>query len=283
MGLVELLLVGARSRVGRRHASPGPSASRRQTLNTLAARQAPRTRKRTGVRILDVLDVHFYPQFQGAGISLSGETGPEAAARRIRSTRSLWDPTYKDESWIADTIMLIPRMKSWIAENAPGMKISIGEWNFGAERHMSGAFAVAETLGHLGLEGIYSAFYWDRPRQGSLAFHAFRAFRNYDGQGARFLDASAPVGSLDGRLVAFASRDVRSEKVVAVLLNESPTHAAEVAVATPGCGALGQTRSYLLNANTDGLQQQPGSSMVQTIPPYSILVLELQLEPGAPK
>jgi len=49
--------------------------------------------KRTGARILDVLDVHFYPMGQGVGVGTNGETDSATAALRIRSTRSLWDPT----------------------------------------------------------------------------------------------------------------------------------------------------------------------------------------------
>ena len=33
-------------------------------------------------------------------------TDPETAALRIRSTRSLWDPTYRDESWIKEHVEL---------------------------------------------------------------------------------------------------------------------------------------------------------------------------------
>ena len=33
------------------------------------------------------------------------------AARRNRSTRSLWDPTYVDETWINDRVQLIPRLR----------------------------------------------------------------------------------------------------------------------------------------------------------------------------
>ena len=56
--------------------------------------------ERTGVRLLDVLDVHFYPQSTGVqGNQGDGErTDAETNARRVRGVRSLWDPTYVDES-----------------------------------------------------------------------------------------------------------------------------------------------------------------------------------------
>ena len=49
------------------------------------------------MRILDVWTAHYYPQ---SGEFWSGETTPEMQGLRNRSTRSLWDPNYVDESWI---------------------------------------------------------------------------------------------------------------------------------------------------------------------------------------
>jgi hypothetical protein len=113
-----------------------------------------------------VLDLHFYPQAEGIGNAEGGETSTEASLRRIRSTRALWDASYHDESWIDDTVQLIPRMKKWVAENAPGLGTSIGEWNFGAERHISGGLAVAEALGRFGQYDLTSAYYWAYPPDG---------------------------------------------------------------------------------------------------------------------
>src|SRR5205085_1516465 len=127
-------------------------------LGEVAARE-----KRAGIRLIDAVDVHFYPQGRGIGVGTSGDTDPDTAARRIRSTRALWDPSYEDESWIHDKIRLIPRLQAWIAEKRPGLGVSIGEYNFGAEGHMSGGLAVAEALGRFGEQGAYAAFYWDYP------------------------------------------------------------------------------------------------------------------------
>ena len=74
--------------------------------------------QRTGTKVLDILDVHYYPMADGVH---SGQTDPATAARRIRSTRSLWDPTYKDESWIGERMRVLPLLREWIAENYPGL------------------------------------------------------------------------------------------------------------------------------------------------------------------
>jgi hypothetical protein len=80
-------------------------------------RQLRAHERRTGKRLLDVVDVHYYPALEGIGLGTSGETDPETAALRIRSTRSLWDPEYVDESWIRERFRVIPRLRGWIAES----------------------------------------------------------------------------------------------------------------------------------------------------------------------
>ena len=52
--------------------------------------------------------------------------------------------------------------------------------------HMSGGLAIAEALGRFGQQGLTSAFYWSKVPYNSPGFHAFRAYRNFDGKGARF-------------------------------------------------------------------------------------------------
>ncbi|HEX3850099.1 MAG TPA: glycoside hydrolase family 44 protein, partial [Polyangiaceae bacterium] len=89
--------------------------------------------KASGVRILDVLDVHYYPAADGV-FGDNGRSDADGMAMRLRATRSLWDPEYRDESWIDENIRLIPRLKEWVLANHPGLRISIGEWSFGGEK-----------------------------------------------------------------------------------------------------------------------------------------------------
>src|SRR6202022_154023 len=98
---------------------------------------------------------------------------------------------------------LAPRLQAWSAEKHPGLGISIGEYNFGAEGHMSGGLAVAEALGRFGEQGITSAFYWDYPAKNTPASWAFRAYRDFDGRGGKFLDESVPAESPDPRASIF--------------------------------------------------------------------------------
>jgi hypothetical protein len=244
--------------------------------------------KKTGVRLLDVVDVHYYPQTKGMGLFEQGGIDPDTNARRLRSTRGLWDPNYKDESWIDENVMLIPRLKGWINENYPGRKISIGEWNWGAENHMSGGLAVAEVLGRYGQQNIYAAFYWRYPKADTPAWHAFRAFGNYDGKGARFLDWHVPT-EMQTNVSLFASRDASKNRYVLVALNLDPGSQANALIRLDGCGNLTPRRAFRYTGEKSGPRALEGADapklsalgLTAELPPYSITVFELEA-PRAP-
>ena len=138
-----------------------------------------------GVRLVDYLDLHYYPQADG--VSLSGAGNAATQALRLRSTRSLWDPTYVDESWIGGAgweggiVKLIPRMKEWVTANYTGTKLAITEYNWGALDHINGAVAQADVLGIFGREGLDLATLWGPPTVNQPGAYAFRMYRNYDG------------------------------------------------------------------------------------------------------
>jgi hypothetical protein len=237
--------------------------------------------KQTGSRLIDIVDVHWYPQANNIYGGGNGATDPESAALRIRSVRSLWDPTYKDESWIDEEVKLIPRVRAWVEEEAPGMRISVGEYNFGGEKHMSGGLAQAEALGRFGTEGIYSAFYWTYPPPRSPSYWAFRAYRNFDGRGGRFLDESVSAKSADPLASVFASR--AGDHEVLVLLNTSPDAAARASIDLVQCAAPTSVRAFVYQGGSEGFATTPppapAQQIVQDLPPYSMTVLDLRSKP----
>ena len=166
--------------------------------------------RKQGKRLLDYVDVHFYPQGQADGQMVYGPGRIRRAmqALRIRSTRGLWDPSYRDESWIHEPVMLIPRIRSWIAQEYAGTKLAIGEYSWGGDDDPSGAIAQAEILGILGRENVDTAFYW-AGLEGMQRF-AFQLYRNPDGSGAGFGDRAISCRSTaPDRLSAFAARSAR--------------------------------------------------------------------------
>lgn len=239
--------------------------------------------KRTGERMIDLLNVHFYPQ----GGIYSSKDGPELAARRIRSTRSLWDRTYTAESWIKEPIYLLPRLQQWADKYYPGVGISIGEYSFGGETHMSGALAVAEALGQFGLHGVRAAFYWTYPAPATPVAHAFAAYRNYDGEGARFQRRSLAVDvprDRDGnaQVSLFASSNEGGTKMVMVALNFSPDASADATVFLNGCGKVARQRTFRFGSRDSAIRPVTTAVAEQgwlrdQLPPYSVTIYELAL------
>jgi hypothetical protein len=172
-----------------------------------------------GRRTLDVLDIHYYPQGRNV---YQGATDEATNALRLRQTRSLWDPSYSDESWIKEPVRLIPRLREWIDRFYPGTQLAIGEWNWGAEKTMNGAVAIADVLGIYGREGVDLACYWTAPPKGSPGALAFSMYTNYDGQGSGFGDtvlkatSDAPVDDI----AVYASKDSSTGSMVLMLINK---------------------------------------------------------------
>jgi hypothetical protein len=99
-----------------------------------------------------------------------------------------------DESWIGsqqeNKVMLIPRMKGWVATYYPGTRIGITEYNWGAQSHINGATTQADILGIYGREGLDLATRWTTPSNTTPTYKAMKMFRNYDGNKSCFGDTS---------------------------------------------------------------------------------------------
>ncbi|HLZ29827.1 MAG TPA: glycoside hydrolase family 44 protein [Chloroflexota bacterium] len=234
--------------------------------------------QQVGRRTLDVLDVHDYPQANGVW---GGATDEQTNRVRVRSTRSLWDPTYIDESWIADSVQLIPRLRGWIDQYYPGTKLAIGEWNWGADTTLNGAVAIADVLGIFGREGVDMAAYWTSPHPGSPGANAFRMYTNYDGQGHGFGDlALAATSSAPDDVAVFASRDSVTGDTLVMVINQRPDVPLTTTVQLSGMGAT-VAELYRLDATAPHVQDQglfetsPGELHL-VLPPESISLVRIQ-------
>ena len=162
---------------------------------------------RNGRRLLDVFSVHYYPQ----GGEFSDDVSTAMQQRRNRSTRSLWDPNYVDETWINDTVRLVPRLEEWVGAWYPFTKTAVTEYNWGAESHINGATAQADVLGIFGREGLDLATRWTTPDASTPTYKAIKIYRNYDGAKSSFGDvnvrATAPDPDTLSAFAAFRSDD----------------------------------------------------------------------------
>lgn len=189
-------------------------------------RKCAEYRQKNGKALIDVFDVHWYPQGQvrGQGVYQGKGLDPELCALRLRSTRDLWDKDYKQESWIANTEMdhivaLIPRVRKWIAQHNRGMEICVGEYNFGGSDNISGALAQADALGIFGRENIDLAFLWHTP-EGTQEL-GWQIFRDYDGRQGRFGDKALAASSNQADLAVFAARRTADGALTVVLINKN--------------------------------------------------------------
>jgi hypothetical protein len=142
-----------------------------------------------GRRVVDVVTVHYYPQ--GGEFWPQNDVSASMQLRRNRSTRSLWDPNYTDETWINDKVQLIPRLRTWVnTYYYPGTPIGITEYNWGAESHINGATTQADIYGIFGREGLDVGARWTTPAASTPTYKAMKMYRNYDGNRSAFGDVS---------------------------------------------------------------------------------------------
>ncbi len=224
----------------------------------------------THQRLLDYLTVHIYPQGGDGGDDVS----PRIEALRNRSTRSLWDPSYTDESWINAKINLIPRLKSWVNTDYPGTKIGITEYNWGAEKTMSGATAQADILGIFGREGLDLATRWTTPDTATPTFKAMQMYRNYDGKNGSFgsLGVSDTTPDPD-TLSSFASVRRSDGALTVMVINKSLTTPTSVDLSVAHFTGTTANVWQLTSANT--ITHLPpaalrGGSLSATLPAQSI-------------
>ncbi len=229
--------------------------------------------EQTGQRSLDVLDIHYYPQTQGV---FQGNTDPQTNAQLLLAVRSLWDPNYTDNSWINDTIQLIPRMKKWIQENYPGTQLGITEWNFGADNTINGALALAEVLGIFGREGVDLACYWAYPDPNTPGEAAMKLFMNFDGKKSTFGFTSVHAASSNYDLIScYAALD--SGSLLIIVLNKSQGDALTPAIRLANTQA-NQAQVYQISADKPQITRLAditlsGAELRLTFPASSITLL----------
>ena len=236
----------------------------------------------TGTRLLDYLDIHYYPQGDGIPFGPAGDVAMQEA--RLQSTRSLWDPNYIDPTWINDNVRLVPRMKEWIDQNYPGTKLAITEYNFGAIDHINGALTQADVLGIFGREGVDLATMWGPPDADDPAGFAFRMYRNYDGaggDGSKFGDTSLDAETTDvDQVSVFASRR-DSDGALTVMLVNKTTDARTTPLTLSAEYGDAAAEVYTYDATNLGQIVRGDDVMLDdgqvdiTLPAYSITLLEL--------
>jgi len=228
-----------------------------------------------GVRLLDYVDIHTYFAADypaGSGISVAfttaGDTGMQLA--RLNSTRAFWDPAYTDSSnnfpqpncstdpgSLSCTVpqqapQLIRMMKTWVANDYPGTKLAIDEYNWGGMESINGALAQADILGIFGREGLDLGAMWPTtdPSAQIPGMMAFAIYRNYDGNKSTFGNTVLPSTSTSSGNDAEGQLAVYGSLISTISLEDF------VAVS----GAMAQVYQYS-NGNLNAIVQKTGVSV----------------------
>ncbi len=240
-------------------------------------------KKEHGKSLVDVLDVHWYPQggAHGQGAYMGKGLNGELNAYRMRSTRDLWDRNYQQESWIKGTdnyspVALLPRIRELVEKYNPGMEICLGEYNFGGADNVTGGLAQADVFGILAQQNIDLAFIWYAPA-GSQA-SAWQLFRNYDGRGGAFGDQLLSCDSANPDVALYAARRKTDNAVTIVAINKNLGGPCALSL---DLGALkGKLRVWQFDQDTnekvqeaEELSRDAAGTLSLTLPPASANML----------
>jgi hypothetical protein len=241
-----------------------------------------------GGRLVDVLDLHWYPEARGGGVRITEQNDTDAVvAARLQAPRSLWDPTYVETSWISQdarvgAIRLLPRLDEKIAARYPGTRLAFTEYNYGGGGHISGALAQADVLGIFGREGVFAANMWEIQSDVRFLHAGFNTYLDYDGRGGRFGDTSVAALTSDPEATSvYASVDGADDtRLVIVALNKARGDVGADILLTHGVD-LGRGQAWQLTAA--GPSWVPGPAVTRTgrnafrvrLPPLSVVTVSL--------
>ena len=208
----------------------------------------------------------------------------------VQSPRSLWDPSFTENSWITNDVLgepikLLPRLQAKINSEFPGTRISITEYENGGDNHIAGTIAQADNLGVFGSQGVFAATLWPL---GNCPYilAGFRAFRGFDGATASFGDTSLQATSSKVQnVIVYASSDsTKPGRIVFVAINRSTL---PQVTAINGAALSGTASVYQMTASSAAgqnpihpvLVQQTlasGSSLTITLPALSVSTIDIE-------
>jgi hypothetical protein len=247
-----------------------------------------------GVRLVDVLDVHYYTEAKGVcgTRSCNHYDDDGCIAARLNGVRSLYDPDYKENSWITDTgakfFPLIPFLQNSVDKYYSGTKIAFTEYNFGGGDHISGGVAQADFLGTLANYGIFGANLWSFEHN-EYILGAINMFTNFDGSGTGFGDTLVKSDSNSGDVLTYAAVNTEDPGTVTVIMTNHSIHeSTPVTVNLSGETAYDNADVFSLYGDSTASRPMPGitgitnNSFSYTLEPLSVTVFNVKTpEPQA--
>lgn len=218
-----------------------------------------------GIRLLDVLDVHWYPEAQGdSRITLETALTVNDIEARLQAPRTLWDGSYVENSWIGEWkqayLPLLPTLKASIDTYYPGTELAITEYNYGASASVSGGLANADVLGVFGEQDIHLATLWQLEDNNTYVSSAFNLYRNYDGQLSTYGDTRIGVDLADKTeqsVYASIHGDDASQLHI-IAINKSQSENATFTFDIAADASFGEAEVFYFNATSPLIQAVQG-------------------------
>ncbi|WP_239624127.1 glycoside hydrolase family 44 protein [Paenibacillus sp. H1-7] len=237
-----------------------------------------RESRKEGVRLLDVLDIHWYSEEVGDDIrinSTSLESHTEETHKvRVQAPRSMWDPSYRENTWIgewySEFLPLIPAMKQSVNKYNPGTKIAFTEYDFGGNHHVSGGIAQADTLGIFGKQGLYMASYWNmmgtaRLSQIPYVSSGFKIFNNYDGNNSKYGDTKvkADTNDIENSSIYSSVFHDSDNNLHIIAINKNFEHAMNASFSIGGTTQYQSAKVWAFDENSPQITEREGAANIQ--------------------
>jgi Glycoside hydrolase family 44 len=256
-------------------------------------RQMKAAEQKYGKRLIDVIDVHWYPEIYGRDKkgdkkrlqdNLPYDQG--LADQQFDAIREWFDPTFSNpDSWTANDenkyIMWAPfhpviaGLKKVIEENYPGTKLAINEYDTGSRDAYHGALIRAAVLGIFMQEDLYMGQNWYQGDDSHYLYFAQKLYGNYDGKGSRVGGNFVKSESSNKELLSYAAVD--KGRTFVVLINRS--HTARFQTTVKMTRATRSFRTYTLSEKVglrlkeSDAQATAGSDVAVNVSPYSAMLV----------
>jgi Glycoside hydrolase family 44 len=256
-------------------------------------------------RLLDYVDIHGYfaplwplNNTNGTTVAFTTAGDTQEQTYRMSSTRVFWDPTYTDPdtgnqpfpqpNYVTDANytsscavpaqapQLIPMLQKWVANDYPGTKTGIDEYNFGGLESINGAVVEADILGIFGRQGLDLGAFWPTTNynQQGPGNYAFAMYRNYDGNDSTFgntylyATSTGSSGDGEGQLSVYGGQRTSDSAITVMVINKTYgplTSAISLENFSAASGTTALVYQYS-NANLNAIVQQAG---VGVMPPVA--------------
>ena len=242
-----------------------------------------------GMRLLDVLDIHWYPEARGDNriVMDGGSVTQNDVLARLQAPRTLWDASYIEDSWIGewkqDFLPIIPTIQESIDTYYPGTELAITEYNYGAANSISGGLAQADVLGVFGTSNIHMASLWKLQDENSYAHAAFNLYRNYDGQGSVYGDTSVRVnlGEKETFSVYASIHEGNDDRLHIIAINKHLTDATAFTFEIESTSSYSEADVWYFNPQSPLIQQGSqqdiaSNALTYTVPAMTAMHFVLQ-------